>query len=282
MSKKIETKAMDASSYFINDEIGETLLITLYMKSIESQKENSILKDDEAVQLVDKIDYNFDKFNAAKMTSIGVTIRAKYFDEMLKSFIEQRNNPVIVIIGCGLDSRYSRIGQSAKNAKFYQLDIPEVIDIRNKFIKPKDNETYISSSMLDSKWIELVKNENPSGEFLFIIEGVLMYFNKSDVQNTFQQLAKNFNNSEILFDIANVWMSKNSHRQDSVKLMRAKFIYGTDNDKEMETWAANLRLVSTKYYSDFKHWKKIGIRGWIMRLIPKFKKAGRMLHYRII
>ena len=270
------------SNNFIDDEIGETLLITLYMKSIETRNEKAIIKDYQAVELVDKIDYDFSKFSSATITSVGVAIRAKYYDDMLKLFIENSKNPVIVIIGCGLDSRYNRIGKSANNAKFYQLDIPEVIDIRKKLIKPKENETYISSSMLDTEWIETLKNENPSGSFLFIIEGVLMYFSKNDVQTVFERLAMNFSQSEILFDINNVWMSKNSHRQDSVKLMRAKFIYGTDNDKEMETWADNLKFISTKYYTDFNSWNRLGVKGWIMKLIPRFKKSGRMLHYKII
>lgn len=281
MAEHTQNKENHSSNNFINDEIGETLLITLYMKSVESQKENPIIKDEEAIQLVDKINYDFNKFKKAKTTSIGVAIRANYFDEMLISFIKQNKNPVIVIIGCGLDSRYNRIGKYAEKATFYQLDIPEVINIRTKYISPNENETYLPYSMLNYEWITLVKNENPSGNFLFIIEGVLMYFSKHNVKSVFKKLSQEFNDSEILFDTTNVWLSKNSHLQDSVKLMRANFVFGTDNDKEMETWAKNLTHLSTKYYTDFSAWKRIGIKGWIMSLIPKFKKAGRMLHYKI-
>ena len=61
---------------FIRDNIGETLLITLYMKCRESQKPNPIIVDHTACKLVKKINYNFSKFDKATNSSVGVAIRA--------------------------------------------------------------------------------------------------------------------------------------------------------------------------------------------------------------
>lgn len=267
---------------FIRDEIGETLLITLYMKYKESQKPNPIISDDNACELVKKIDYDFSKFDKAINSSVGVAIRSNYFDTIAKKFIEQNENPVIVQIGCGLDGRYNRIGKIAKKAKFYQLDIPEIMKIREKLIPKENNETYIHASMLETNWIDIVKDENPKANFLFIVEGVFMYFSKEDVKKFFINISDRFSQGEIIFDVINNWMSKNSHIHDTVKVTRTKFIYGTDDDKEMEKWVDNLRLISSKTISDFPEWKRAGIKGRIIRIIPKFKKAGRLLHYKII
>jgi methyltransferase (TIGR00027 family) len=272
---------MEQKIRFIKDSIGETLLITLYMKCQETRKPNPIIKDSTACILVDRIDYDFSKFKGSIKSSVGVAIRANYFDQVLKSYILRTQDPIIVIIGCGLDSRYERIGELSKRAQFYQLDIPEVIQIRNQLIPPSSNEKYISASMLETQWVHELKEKHPTGKFLFIVEGVFMYFSKESVQTVFQNLAENFSDSEILFDIVNVWMSKNSHMHDAVKFTNASFKYGTDDDAEMEAWAANLKLISSKLYTDFDTWKRAGIKGWLIRIIPKFKKAGRMLHYRI-
>lgn len=266
---------------FIKDEIGETLLITLYMKYKESQKPNPIISDDNACELVKKIDYDFSKFDKAISSSVGVAIRSNYFDNITKKFIQLNENPVIIQVGCGLDSRYNRIGEIAKKAKFYELDIPEVMRIREKLIPKKDNETYIHASMLETNWMDNIKAENPKANFLFIVEGVFMYFSKEDVKKFFVNLSDRFSNGEIVFDVINKWMSENSHIHDTVKVTRTKFIYGTDDDKEMEKWVDNLNLISSKTISDFPEWKRAGIKGWIIRIIPKFKKAGRLLYYKI-
>lgn len=265
----------------IEDSIGETLLITLYMKHKESQKENPIIVDNVASNLVDRINYNFSKFDKAINSSVGVAIRAKYFDKLTMKFIKQKKNTVIVIVGCGLDSRYDRIGEVAKDTFFYQLDIPEVMEIREKLIPKRYNEHYIYSSMLNHQWMDELQEKHSNANFLFVIEGVFMYFCKKEVMSVFKNLASRFSNSEILFDIVNIWMSKNSHIHDSVKFTNAKFIYGTNNDKEMEEWANNLQLISSKLFSDFPEWKRTGIKGWILKMIPTFKNAGRMLNYKI-
>lgn len=266
---------------YITDEIGETLLITLYMKCKETHKPNPIITDETACELVEKIDYDFTKFNKAINSSVGVAIRSNYFDEVTQQFIQNQQNPIVVMIGCGLDSRYERIGKIRKNATFYQLDISEVMRIREKLIPAHENEHYIHGSMLETDWMDMLKEKHSNGNFLFIIEGVLMYFDENQVKNVFQNLAQRFTNAEIIFDIINVWMSKNSHIHDTIKVSRANFVYGTDNDKIMEEWAENLQYVSTKLFTDFPTWKRAGWKGWIMQFIPKFKYSGRMLHYKI-
>ena len=269
------------SSTIIKDIIGETSLLALYMRSLESKKKKGIIKDSMAIQLVDKIDYDFEKWKKYKVMLTSIALRTNYFDNQLISFIQRRKKPVIVIVGCGLDSRYNRIKESVGDAKFYQLDIPEVIDIRKQYIPVQKNEKYISASMLEDEWIKQIKEENLNGEFLFIIEGVLVYFTEKDVKSTFRKLANNFSNSEILFDMISTKMSKAKDTPDSVKLVGARFRFGTDNDKEMETWANNLQHKSTKRFADFSTWKR-GIISWeLMILIPSIRKGARLLHYKI-
>ncbi len=265
----------------IADHIGETALIPLYFKSIETQKENPIIVDETACDLVESIHYDFSKFDKAILSTVGTALRAKYFDEKLKSFIQQTQNPIVVLVGCGLDSRVERIGKVGDKAIFYQLDIPEVMKIREKYIPKGDNEINLHTSMLEEDWIETIKNKHPNGHFMFIFEGVLMYFKEEEVRKVIQNLANNFNNGQILFDMPTVWASKTSDKHDAVKLVQAKFLCGIDNDKEIEQWSKKLEYVSTKRYSQFPEWKRTGFKGWIMKMIPRFNKAHRLLHYKI-
>ncbi len=265
----------------ILDDIGETSLLTLYFKSVASKQKNPIIIDKTACKLVESINYDFAKFDKAILSIIGTALRASYFDKKLVTFIEQTENPIVVLIGCGLDSRVERIGKIGEKATFYQLDIPETMKIREKYIAKGDNEINLHASMLDNDWIETVKNNHSNGDFLFIIEGVLMYFSENDVQKVFQSVANNFNHGEILFDIPTVWSKKHSDKHDAIKFMQARFLCGIDDDKEMEKWSEKLEYISTKRYSEFSEWKRTGWKGWIMKIIPQANKAQRLLYYRI-
>lgn len=266
----------------MKNNIGETLLITLYMKSRESKQDDPIISDTTACDLVEKLDYDFSKFNKAIASSVGIAIRSRYFDDKLKAFIENSEKPVVVLLGAGLDSRYERIGSIAQKATFYQLDIPEIIQARKQLLPPHENETLVPSSMFETKWMDDIAKDHPEGKFLFIVEGVLAYFERDTVKKWFQDMAERFPQSELLFDVVNVWLRNNSHRHDSLKFMKAKFIYGSDDDREMASWASNLEHVSTKLYVDFPQWKRVGwVKVLLMKLIPTLKYSGRMLHYRI-
>ncbi|MDR1565801.1 MAG: class I SAM-dependent methyltransferase [Treponema sp.] len=56
--------------------------------------------------------------------------------------IETHPHPIVVLIGCGLDARVQRLGNVAKKAVFYELDIEEVINFRKQLLPPVENEYY--------------------------------------------------------------------------------------------------------------------------------------------
>ena len=95
----------------IEDAVSETLLITLYMRHLASNRPDPIIRDESASRLVSEIDYDFSKFDHAERSIIGTAIRADYFDKLAADFIRRQPNPVIVVIGCGLDGRRGRIGR---------------------------------------------------------------------------------------------------------------------------------------------------------------------------
>lgn len=149
---------------------------------------------------------------------------------------------------------------------------------------PAENEILLPASAFETDWMDGLKTRYPYASFLFVIEGVLMYFNEALVKKLFKDLAARFSGGEIAFDIGSTWMSRNSKKHhDVIKHMRAQFDYGCDNDHEMEPWANNLQLISAKYMFDFPAWKRIGLlKAAIMWIFPKARKSYRFLRYRII
>ena len=60
----------------IEDAVSETLLITLYMRHLASNRPDPIIRDESASRLVAEIDYDFSKFDHAERSIIGTAIRA--------------------------------------------------------------------------------------------------------------------------------------------------------------------------------------------------------------
>ena len=67
------------------------------------------------------------------MSALGCVVRSRYYDQRVESFIRLNARPVVVNVGCGLDTRFQRIAER-RNAVFYELDLPEVMAIREKLL----------------------------------------------------------------------------------------------------------------------------------------------------
>jgi len=266
----------------IQDNIADTLFITLYAKSTETKKKNPLICDPVACRLVEKIDYDFSRYKNKTASSVGVALRASHFDRVVTQFIKTRRNPVVVLIGCGLDARVQRIGSIAGKAVFYELDIEEVINIRKRLLPPAENEHYIAGSMLATEWMDELRAKHPSGDFIFIIEGVLMYFSEADNKFVFRALARRFRRAEIHFDMLNKWMSARSSIHDTVSKTNAKFAFGIDNEKEIEKWHPALQHERTYLFNEFKGWRRMGfLLTALMSLIPAMKTSSRVMVYTI-
>ena len=264
----------------ISDNIAETLLITLFMRSEETKHPKAIIQDPKACELVDRIDYDFLKFRKGKWSCIGTSIRVRHFDNMVTQFIERKAHPVVVIVGCGLDTRYYRVPNSSK-AMFYELDLPEVIKLREQFLPSEENQRYISESMLETDWMDMLKAKHPEGDFIFVIEGVLMYFPEEQVKTVISNLARFFSGSEIHFDAMSPWASRQSHRHDTVKHVDAKFRWGLKDARDVECWAPNIKHRQTFYYMNQEK-SRWGIKGYVLGMIPMIRKASCLLHYDVL
>lgn len=99
--------------------VAETLLIPLYYRAKESRRKNPILNDKVAEGLVDSLEYDYSRFDGAKLSEVGCVVRGWFFDRAVRRFIGKHANAVVVNVGCGLDTRFQRIGDG--KAVFYDI-----------------------------------------------------------------------------------------------------------------------------------------------------------------
>jgi len=164
----------------------ETLLIPLYCKALESKKETPIISDNKAIEIVSKIEYDYTQLKIPRQTHVTICMRAKQFDNYTREFLQKYPKGIVVQLGCGLDSRFSRINNST--VEWYDLDYPEVIQLRKSFYRETDRYHLIPSPVMEFKWIDNLLNKK--GPFIFLAEGLFMYLKEEEVKSLIFTLQK--------------------------------------------------------------------------------------------
>lgn len=250
---------MTKLKFSLENKTSETLLLTLYARALESQKTNPLLNDSYAVKLVEQIDFDFSIFDNIPTTSAGIALRSIHFDQVTSDFIQANEQPIVVVVGCGLDTRKQRLGDIGDKAIFYQLDLISVIKLRKKLLPADKNEHYIGCCLLDEEWKDELLKKHPTGNFIFIIEGVLMYFNATDNRHFFNQIAERFDGAEIHFDMFNEWMSRNTALHEGVNKTEATFKFGLNDEHQLSNWVDGLVHEKTWLIADNPDWYRMGL-----------------------
>lgn len=258
--------------------VPETLLIPLWARAVETKREDSIVKDYKAVEMVEKISYDFSKFNGSWMSQTGVAVRTELFDNETRKFINKNPGAIIINIGCGLDTRYFRVDNG--KITWYELDLPEPIRIKKKFFKQTERYNMIAKSVLDYSWIQDI--EVLQRPVLIIAEGILMYFEENQVRELIDNMVEAFPKAEIIFEAMPPLAVKGSKHHDTVNKVGASFKWGIKTGKDTEKYNKNIEFIEEKNFFDYHRdrWKWLRIPS----LISVFKNSfnDRLVHLRFL
>ena len=73
--------------------------------------------------------------------------------------------------------------------------------MRRELIPEQPGNVYIAASLLETDWMDALRRRHPDGEFIFIVEGVLMYFYEKQVKSFLHHVASRFGGGELWFDV---------------------------------------------------------------------------------
>jgi O-methyltransferase involved in polyketide biosynthesis len=266
--------------------VAETLMITLYARAIETQRPDPILSDRKAVEIIEHLDYNFSKYEKGWGSQLGCIIRARAIDRIVQNFLETHPRAVIVNLGAGLCTRFSRLNNG--EVCWYEVDFPEVIALRRKFFQESERYHFIAKSILDFTWMNAIQRE-PNQPMMILYEGVSPYLSEAENKALVQQIDMRFAPVEVLFDVINRQRSRSSKRHDTVSKTNAEFKWGIDDSKELESWSSNITLKQEEFYlAQFLDYPQRLPIVWriISQLFPfiplaLFKSSGRIVRLQI-
>ncbi len=257
-----------------------TLLLPLWGRACETLKKHPRIVDRKACEIITKIDYDFSKI-AAKIKYISQLewiARSIHIDRTIREFVSRYPEATIVNIGCGLDTTFDRVDNG--RLFWYDLDLPDVIDLRRKFIPEIGRRTFISASFLDKSWFRRI---HPSEHVLFMAAGVLYYFGENEVREIFNNLSAAFPESEFVFDAASPFGVKLANRKiiRSIGLGEQSCLkWGLEKASDIVKWNGSIEVVGE--YPVYRGMTKgLGLKDRYLAFIADRHRIMFMVHLRM-
>lgn len=227
--------------------VQQTLLSPLLSRANEYGRTDAIICDSKARELIDQLDYDFDRISPYRDTLIGTAIRAAILDRWITEFLDRCPDGTIVLVGEGLDTTFDRNDNG--RAQWLEIDYPDVIELREKLFEANDRRLRFSGSVFEPGWSDLI---NVSGDqVLFQIAGVTMYLRPEQVRRLFIRLADEFPGCQVMFDTCSELGKKNASRWEAtVRTTGAKYQFGIDDPSTICLWDDRLRVTDCEALMD--------------------------------
>ena len=264
-----------ANTTLFQNPASQTLLIPLIIRAREGSHPKSLFRDKAAEDVVARLPAEAFNFSMHPFMRAGTAVRIRYFDDLTKEMLEKTERPVIVQLGCGLDTRFSRT-DSGKGVHI-NIDLPEVIALRWEIL-PQENERDMdwAGDLLERDWMDRLEREYAGHQFLFISEGVLMYFTENDVRTLLSDIADRFPGSHIAFDTAGTRAARVINKKSAVKELKATLSWAYDADGSLDAWHPGLRRLERAYYFN-RFRSRWGI--WCLTHFTSIGRSSAMFHF---
>jgi O-methyltransferase involved in polyketide biosynthesis len=243
-------------------DIQETLLIPLYFRALESERQDAIVRDPYAVQIVAALDYDFSRFDDATALAMDCVIRSEVFDEQVKRHLDRFPGSVVINLGAGLDARFWRLDDG--RVRWYDLDMPDAVELRRHFLPDGQRNRSIAFSMFDPAWLDQV--DAPSGTSVLVVaEGLFCYFEESKLRDLFTMLADRWSGVRVLFQSISPEYVLKDRSIPAVNKTRARFLWGINHAREIESWDPRYKFLDQWTLIDRhrRRWGRLRFWSWI-------------------
>ena len=179
--------------------VSETALLTLLVRATEARRPDSVIDDPMAIKLVDSIDFDFGKFGFTRRQDMA--LRALTFDRYTRRYLVDHPSATVVALAEGLQTSFYRLDASGLGDQFRWLtvDLPPIIELRDRLLPHSDRVTTIAQSALDFSWMDRV---DPTDGVFITTEGLLMYLQPEEALGLIAECAKRFPGGQMMFDLA--------------------------------------------------------------------------------
>ncbi|HLZ38983.1 MAG TPA: class I SAM-dependent methyltransferase [Mycobacteriales bacterium] len=173
-----------------------TLLATLYGRALDAEAADSILRDTMSARAARQLDVDVAKTGLRRGDPPAVALRARHLDGWAREFLAAHLRATALHLGCGLDTRVYRLDPHP-GVRWYDVDFPDVIDLRRQLYPPRGGYEMVGSSVIDPSWLERVPADLP---VLVVAEGLVIYLTEDEGTALFRRIVDRFPGGQFVFD----------------------------------------------------------------------------------
>lgn len=231
--------------------VQETLVIPLFGRLICSEHFPELFSDPEAKRICNSLDYDFadkrKKMESAAGLFGALEVAQRQYDLRceVEDYLKEHPKAAVVNLGCGLDDTFFKVDNG--QCKGYNIDLPDVISVRNDLLPPGERETNLACDLNDHSWMDQIDAGDGA---VFYAAGVFYYFRTADVKKLFQTMAEHFPGSVLAFDSCN---------ERGAKLMRKTWLkeagitdvsalFSLEDEAELRGWSNRFSAVTARSY----------------------------------
>ena len=231
--------------------VRETLVIPLYARYRLAQTYPELYEGTDPGALLEQVDYDFSEQAKLMDSAFGrygtLEVAQREFDlcEEARAYLAEHPRAAVVNLGCGLLDLFGRVDNGA--AQGYNLDFPEVIDVRGELMPAGERERNAACDLNDFSWMDRIDGSDGS---VFFAAGVFYYFKTEEVRAIFTELSRRFPGGVVAFDSCNrtgaKMMTKTWLKGAGIRDVNA--LFSLDDPMSLKGWSHDFASVSTKSY----------------------------------
>ena len=225
----------------------ESLFLTLGGRALDSRLPRPFLGDTMADEIIMKVGYDLRKFPAlttklldAKSRVFDIAVRAKRLDEVVRRFISDHPDAIVLDLGAGLDSRIFRI-DPPPTVGWYDIDFPEVIALRGRLVPQPANAHNVGADLIDPDWLADIPTAQPA---VIVADGLVPFLTQDDFVFLLNRLTSHFPGGELAFNLYTRYAIWTLKRTPSMAAIAGGVVNPGFNDpRQPERWVGGLKLV---------------------------------------
>ena len=172
--------------------VPQTLLWNLGRRAAAARTERSLLDDPLAIEVAG-LQYDFPD---ASRGAGWHAVRVATFDDAVRRFLAEHPAGQVVALGEGLETQFWRVDNG--RVSWLTVDLPETLALRRQVLPDGPRQRSHAGSALELNWLDQL---DPAAPVLVTAQGLLPYFQRSQVHELIAGLAGRLPGALFVFDV---------------------------------------------------------------------------------
>jgi O-methyltransferase involved in polyketide biosynthesis len=212
-------------------DLSQTAYRTLADRAAESARPDGLFRDAVAEAAAASLGCEIASVPALRFSATAHAIRTRIIDDWVQEILAGRRRVDVLNVGAGLCTRFFRLGPIP--GIWYEIDLPGIIDVRQRVFPRSANHVELACSVLDPRWSELIPRQ---ASVLVIAEGLLFYLAETAARELLRQLAAAFAGAAMIFDVLGPAQVGRQGEIDILTDLNAPFRWGLADTRSIESW----------------------------------------------